>query len=156
MDRLVIILQGIPGSGKSTHGRSLLGAACEAGFTAEMFSADDYFVRADGSYKYDPAKIGDAHHACFRQFMSAILAETNLVIVDNTNTNEAQITPYLFAAESYGYEVALHWIVCDPIVAARRCTHGVPEETILRMAARLQAMKPPPWWKNVVTIEAGV
>lgn len=136
----VIILRGISGSGKSTHGRRL------AGDRGVICSADDFFM-VDGEYKFDFGKLQDAHSACFRKFLAALEAGTETVIVDNTNTQAWEISPYKLAGESFGYSVKIVEVKCDPEVAAARNTHGVPREGVLKMAARMAAEQLPPRWK---------
>ena len=58
--RRVIIMRGLPGSGKSTEAKSYI-----LTHGAVVVSADDFFMVA-GKYRYNPAKIGDAHVACMR------------------------------------------------------------------------------------------
>jgi predicted kinase len=135
----VIVLRGLPGSGKST--------LIEREFPkAVVVSADHFFINLAGKYCFDPSKIGEAHAACFRRYI--LLLQTikpELVIVDNTNTSEVEIAPYMLGAAAFEYEAKVVTVSCDPKVAAARNTHGVPEEVVLKMNVSLQ--KPlPPWW----------
>ncbi len=54
MEKVLYIVRGIPGSGKSTFAKQLVGAdflVCEA---------DKYFM-VDGEYKFDATKLKQAH-----------------------------------------------------------------------------------------------
>lgn len=135
----VLILSGIPGSGKSTA------AAGEAG--AVVCSADDYFTNASGEYHFDPRKLSDAHAACLRKFLRAVLSEEELIIVDNTNTTAIEIAPYVAIAAAHGAEVEVRTYRCDPEVGAKRNRHGVPLEACRAMEERLAARKLPEFWK---------
>ncbi|KAM9301167.1 NEDD4-binding protein 2-like 2 isoform 2-T2 [Morus bassanus] len=54
--KLLLILRGLPGSGKTTLSRILLGQSRDG----IVFSTDDYFRQQDG-YTYNAAQLGDAH-----------------------------------------------------------------------------------------------
>ncbi|NXS61982.1 N42L2 protein, partial [Brachypteracias leptosomus] len=54
--KFLLLLRGLPGSGKSTLSRILLGQSRDG----IVFSTDDYFRRQDG-YTYNAAHLGDAH-----------------------------------------------------------------------------------------------
>lgn len=51
----LVLVRGLPGSGKSALARDL-GAA----LTCEHFEADQYFMRS-GRYQYDAGRVRDAH-----------------------------------------------------------------------------------------------
>ena len=60
MEPALILIQGLPGSGKSTFGKRL---AKEIG--AYMFEADDYFMK-NGKYVFDQSKLHEAHKKCLQ------------------------------------------------------------------------------------------
>ena len=127
----VIILRGVPGSGKSTQTKKYP--------DAYIVSADHYFMDDKGVYRFDMAKIGAAHGQCKGRFEAALKALKPLIIVDNTNTTVKELKFYVEAAKTAGYEVEIVRIDCDPEVAAKRNVHGVPKSSIFKMAARLAA-----------------
>ncbi len=137
----VIIMSGIPGSGKSTYSKKLGGVVC---------SADHWFER-EGEYKFDPTKLGMAHGACLAKFTRALMAGEDVIVVDNTNTSSLELAPYVALAQAFGASCELVTIQCDPDVAFARNVHGVPLETIRRMAAALSARTLPPFWAVKVT-----
>lgn len=134
----VVIMQGVPGSGKSTYiAEHLKGAV--------VVSADHYFDRLG---RFDPSLLSAAHGECLTNFNAAVLAKAALIVVDNTNTTPVEVAPYWALAQAYGYEVEIVRIVCDPNVAAARNTHGVPVVGVLAMHERLDKFEglAPPWW----------
>lgn len=141
--RNVIILQGIPGSGKSHLAREI--AARNPGRTV-VVSADDFFELGGGTYAFDVTKLGQAHGQCFRRFLAAINERVSTIIVDNTNTSVAEIAPYVLGGEAHGYGVEIIRVLCDPEVAAARNTHGVPPAAVVAMAGRIASCQLPPWW----------
>ena len=46
----LIILRGVPGSGKSTYAKNLIKYLTDVGFTAVSYEADTYFYDKDGNY----------------------------------------------------------------------------------------------------------
>jgi predicted kinase len=131
----VIVLRGIPGSGKSTETSKYP--------DAYTVSADHYFIGKDGVYRFDMNKIASAHGQCKAKFEAALKAKKPLVIVDNTNTTVKELKFYVETAKTFGYEIEIVRIECDPKVAAKRNVHGVPEASILKMAERLTSSKLP-------------
>ena len=141
----VIILQGLPGAGKSYFVNSFKEKTI-------VCSADDYFYKS-GKYIFEPSKLSEAHRACFRKFIDAI-QYNGTVIVDNTNTTAIEIAPYVLGGEAYGCTVEIIRILCDPEKAFARNIHNVPEHAIYAMNDRIMKFNCPPWWK-VTTIKAG-
>ena len=140
----VVIMRGLSGSGKSTFASEI---ACESEH-AVIVSADHFFeIGLNREYHFDVMKLGKAHQACFRNFMEAVDDGVELIIVDNTNSSDMEISPYYLAGESFGYDVSILEIVCDAELAASRNSHGVPRGTIVKMAERMAKGSLPPWWK---------
>jgi predicted kinase len=119
----VIILRGISGSGKSTWIKNHHPDATIA-------SADDAFRMPDGTYDFsDHAnRIHDAHKRCFQTFLQAMRASKPMIIVDNGNIHTWEIAPYLMPAQSFGYEVEILTLECDPKIAIQRKNWNTPEQ----------------------------
>lgn len=134
MKRLVI-MRGLPGSGKSTHAKELQGGVP----TRVICSADDYFMK-DGIYQFDPKQLGKAHEACKAKAHTAMLKSMSVVIIDNTNMQKWEFQDYIAFGMMYGYKIEK--IVCGNLIDiklyAERNTHGVPFESIKRMAERFE------------------
>lgn len=162
--RKLVVLSGLSGSGKSWYaGKLLMEYVGETGLTmtdilmlpkgdkrgtSAYCSADMFFVGEDGTYKHDPSKIGAAHGACFKECIRAMQAECEIIIVDNTNTTEMEISPYMLAAQAYGYEAEIITLHIPVLFACERNVHKVPEAEIQNQFNQLQARKLAPWWKN--------
>ena len=131
---VLVILRGLPGSGKSTVARGLSGVVC---------SADDYFVWPDGVYRFDPSLISAAHAACYKKAAFEMASGFNNVVLDNTNTQFWEFDPYIQLAEKHGYSVRIHNVfdggLSDSELADRN-QHGVPVEAIARMRARWEEL----------------
>ena len=117
----LLLIRGLPGSGKRTMAKGL------AGF--KHYEADMFFM-CQGEYKYDHAKIGHAHTWCQRQ-VAAALSDGNDVVVSNTFTRLWELQPYMDLASRYGATVFTITVKGEYVN-----THGVPEEAIDRMRSR--------------------
>ena len=130
--RTLIIIRGLPGSGKS----SFAGLVWDRHVICE---ADKYFYDKEGNYNFDATKLGAAHKWCQDQcemFMQDNQANPQFypeIIVSNTSTTESELKPYLDLAAKYDYKVV------SLIVENRHgneSVHGVPKETIEKMKNR--------------------
>jgi predicted kinase len=132
-----IIMRGLPGAGKSRWISKVVGGR------PAVVSADDYFMQGD-EYRFDPKKLGDAHRQCMQFFLDAIEEDEEIVIVDNTNTQLWELSPYKAVAEARGYRVEVVEVHASPETCASRNTHGVPLASCQAMASRWE--KIPPFW----------
>ena len=130
----LIIVRGVPGSGKSTFAETLFEMAemNEYIHVADI-SADMYFTDEFGNYNFDPSKLGAAHEFCKERTEFFLQEDFTHVIVHNTFTTEKEIKPYQELAEKYGYRFV------SVIVENRHgsdSVHNVPKHTIERMKKR--------------------
>lgn len=136
----ILILRGIPGSGKSTF------AAQQKGAT--IVSADDFFLTANGTYEYDRSRIQEAHQDCFKKFLKAVERGDELIIVDNMNAQAWEISPYYMVGTVSGYAVEILNFTTDVQTSAARNIHNVPEKDIERTARLLKTVRLPKHWKQ--------
>jgi len=120
------IIRGTPGSGKSTLAKALF----DAKLAAEICEADDFFHTAEG-YKFDFAKLGQAHTVCQQQ-VAYLLGRGLSVIVSNTSTTWKEIRPYLDMALMNGAEVTV-----ITMETQFQNIHGVPEDKVQNMRERM-------------------
>lgn len=126
MDKVLYIVRGVPGSGKSTFAKQL---------TSNVFEADHYFIDNNGEYKFDITKIKDAHVDCRDNVESAMASSISKIAVSNTFTQEWEMEPYFKLSEKYGYTVF------TTIVENRHGgtnVHNVPENIIHAMKNRFE------------------
>jgi hypothetical protein len=106
-----------------------------------IFEADKYFHDETGTYKFDAAKLKDAHAWCINEVELAM--KHNLtnerhydeIVVSNTFTQEWEMQAYFDLAKKYNYHVV------SLIVETRHGgvnVHGVPEEKVKQMRDRFQ------------------
>jgi predicted kinase len=145
----VIILSGIPGSGKTTWIEHNLDLS-----RVRIFSADHYFTDSSGVYLFDPDRIQQAHSDCLRRFVSALLEierdeypSEQILVVDNTNTTAWEIAPYYSLAAAWGHPVRIVRTECDPALAHSRNVHGVSMEHVGKMFERMKGAPFPSYWR---------
>ena len=136
----VVILIGPSGAGKSTYISNTLR---NAGGKGTICSADHFFIDPNGSYNFNPSKLGLAHAECLKAYIQALMnPEDDFVFVDNTNTTKEDLAPYIAVARAYGYEpeIVVLGLDIDPATLAGRNLHGVPEASCRRMQDNVRRM----------------
>ena len=135
MIRVLILLRGVPGAGKSTFANHMWS-------NGVIFEADKFFIDEDGNYKFDGAKLKSAHEWCRAQVQAA-MEQNHLtagqhypeIVVSNTFTQEWEMEAYFELAKQFQYEVV------SLIVENRhggKNVHGVPDEKVQQMRDRFQ------------------
>jgi predicted kinase len=123
----VIIMRGLPGSGKST--------------VAKLFerhhyvSMDLFWTKDGGEYEFDYARLNEAIAWVHQQFMNALREEgtgTDLIVVDNVNYAHQHFMPFVNAAREAG--AVVHFVHVERPLVDLESSHGVPEDKILQMA----------------------
>ena len=117
----LILVRGLPGSGKSAYAGTL---------SDYVFEADSYFISSKGVYTFDPTKLKEAHLSCLLRTANCILNGDSAVVA-NTFTQRWEMEPYFTLGRLMGVEVEVHKCVGD-----YQNIHGVPPEAIERMRAR--------------------
>lgn len=133
--RLLILLRGVPGAGKSTFANHMWSSGV-------IFEADKFFNGPDGEYKFDGSKLKDAHEWC-RNSVEEAMQQNHMtagqhypeIIVSNTFTREWEMQAYLDLAKKYDYNVV------SLIVENRhggKNVHGVPDDKVQEMRDRFE------------------
>jgi len=107
MEKILYIVRGIPGSGKSTFAKQL---------TANVFS-----------------EIKDAHKECQDNVRIAMESSIPKIAVSNTSTQEWEMESYFELAKEFGYDVFT--IIVENRHGGTN-VHNVPEDKIEQMKNR--------------------
>lgn len=124
MEKILILLRGLPGAGKSTFAKMICNQHVEA---------DMYFMQ-DGEYKFDATKLKQAHKWCQDKTESWMKKRYN-VVVSNTFTQEWEMDAYYKLAEQYGYQV--HSLIVENRHGGVNI-HNCPEEKLEQMKNRFE------------------
>lgn len=135
--KLLIMIRGLPGSGKTTLANALVTKYLIEDKTVEHYEADQFMVDEQGNYAFDPNKLGRCHRKCMAGAEEAMENLTSVVIVSNTFTTEKEYIPYLDLAYEYGYETQ----IIDTF-GQFGSVHDVPTATLTKMSDRWDAMTP--------------
>jgi len=129
MEKMLYLVRGVPGSGKSTFAKTLVKKDyCHK-------EADMFFVDGEGNYKFEPSKIKDAHKWCQEEMDFLMRLEHSPVVVSNTFTQEWEMEPYFELAKKYGYKV---FSIVIENRHGNKNKHGVPEDKVEQMKNRFE------------------
>lgn len=134
MEKTLIILRGLPGSGKTT----LISKLEEQYGKAVICSADHYFYfgkeMIPENYKFDRFLLGKAHGQCKLNAAQAMKDNRQTIIIDNTNIKLRDFKFYILTAAECGYKVILHSITgMSAEESCRLNEHSVPMDACVKM-----------------------
>lgn len=138
----LIVMRGIPGAGKSTKAKTLVGEGV-------IHSTDNVIERSGDYNKFfsvlneskDFSPLSRAHSTNLKEAIASMEAGVSPVVVDNTNIKMNEPKSYVKAALEMGFadnnikfvDVGTGGLTAEQLAA--RNTHGVPVEKIEQMMA---------------------
>ena len=132
MSRDLVILRGLPGSGKSVLAQVL----SEDG-RYPVFAIDDYFTDAHGVYRFKFDENFKAYEYCRSRTEAAMHASTTKIFLDNVFSLEWEMEPYFKLAAQYQYRV--HVLTVENRHHSDN-RHGVSMDQIQRMAEKYKVV----------------
>jgi predicted kinase len=134
----VIILRGLPGSGKSIMVEKL---SKDRKYKDVFICSSDHYFMKDGQYKYNPDEIVNAHNYCMRRFLTELPRCHEVIFVDNTNIERWNFMGYVQVAQALGCTVEIVEIKRDITECINGNIHGVPPVCV-EMMSRLWEESP--------------
>jgi len=141
------ILQGVPGSSKSTVAKMLYDSVIggDGGETASIRSTDALFMDG-GIYKFDPSKLGQNHIRNAKLAEQDCIDDVDCIIIDNTNIKQRDASTYIDLAKKYEYSVTVIRVDAGLTEAKKRNAtrsedRKIPEPVIDRMYTEMQNIK---------------
>jgi len=171
-DKTLIIMRGLPGSGKSTKAKKL-----HSELGGEVFSTDDYpglyskdengkmVFRGGEKGKDGKPMIVAAHEWNQSRAFDSMASGISPIIVDNTNVQKWEARPYVSEAKKYGYNIAVEeadtpWKF-DVKELSGKNTHGVPLQALQGMLDRWEKdfdegsiLKSKAPWEKAASVDA--
>lgn len=171
---LLILMRGLPGSGKSSLAKAIVDTYLKSNQPANdsvdaiqdlsisstttkstprgiILTTDDFFITDAGEYHHDSKLLEFAHRWNQGRAVRAMaIQKIPLVIIDNTNVTKWEMRPYVRAANDHAYDVRIMepltewWTGRDLNVMFEKNTHHVPLFALEKMASR---------WETVTSVD---
>jgi tRNA uridine 5-carbamoylmethylation protein Kti12 len=125
-NKILIIVRGIPGSGKSTFAKEIVKMFPDNSIHWES----DMFYMHNGVYCWKPTIAHLGHRWCENKVKQSF-NDKDIVIVSNTFTTSSEMKPYVDFAHENGITVQYVRMANE-----FENEHGVPESTLEKMKAR--------------------
>jgi len=145
----LIVMRGIPGAGKSTKAKSIVGQG-KIHSTDDVIEAggdyNEFFAKMIASKDFTP--LSRAHSTNLKNAIASMKSGVTPVIIDNTNIKQNESKAYIVAALEMGYDdnnikfVDIGTAGLEAAELAKRNAHGVPLEKIEAMIASHTAQGP--------------
>jgi len=128
----LLIVRGLPGSGKSTIAKQI-----QDTFGGVIVCADDFWGPA---YAFDKSRIQEAHDWAYRQCEAHMQWNEERIILDGTYAQLKWMARYVEMATHFGYraicrEPDTEW-AWNPRQCAEKNVHGVSEDVINTMLSK--------------------
>jgi predicted kinase len=138
-EKILYIVRGVPGSGKTTHALNATAQLEEEGHDVSVFEAD-YFMASNGKYKFDSNKLAFAHMMCQRCVNTSMIDGIERIFVANTFVKRWEADVYYSLAKVWGYKVVVH-----RMDNSYDNVHGVPQDKVNIMKANMESYPDEIW-----------
>ncbi|XP_062311709.1 NEDD4-binding protein 2-like 1 [Osmerus eperlanus] len=137
----LIILRGLPGSGKTRLANEIL----QDYRSGEIYSTDDYFKEENGDWIYPPPTVGERHAAhkhLIDEVFEAMKERVHPIVIDNTNVEQWEMWPYVNMAFYQGYYVLFEDLQEESTISLKTrykwCKGSISWRTLRNMEERYE------------------
>jgi predicted kinase len=124
----LVLLRGLPGSGKTT-----LASVLSENEKYPVHSIDSYFINDKGEYNFEFDKNHLAYKSCENETRKSLERRSEKVFVDHTFTIDWELEPYFKLASEFNYNL---FIVTVENYHGSKNIHDIGMEQIEKMAAK--------------------
>lgn len=128
----LILLRGLPGSGKTT-----LANVLSEGNKYPVFSVDDFFTSETGEYRFEFEKNHLAYKQCEECTRAAMQQGKEKIFLDNVFSLEWEMEPYFKMASEYHYRV---FVMTLENRHGSSNIHGLSDEQLQKMATKYKVV----------------
>lgn len=143
--KVLTILRGLPGSGKSHRAKRLVLDHMLKNVQAVAISTDEYFM-AGKLYLFDPKELASAHYWNKKRCEKLMAKGIPEIIVDNTHTMLWEMRDVVELARKFSYDIEILTDKFGFSKDVQSCvlnnSHGVPLEAVQRMSDRWESTPP--------------
>lgn len=128
----LILLRGLPGSGKTTLAKEL----SENG-KHPVFSVDDFFTLSNGDYNFEFDKNHLAYKQCEENTKASMHKGVSKIFIDNVFSLEWELEPYLKLASEFNYRI---FVLTVENRHKGHNIHQISDEQIQKMAQKYKVV----------------
>ncbi len=129
-EKMLIIIRGLPSSGKSTLAKLLLLGG------GETICSDDYMTTPDGEYHFSRSGFVEAHRLCQQDCEALMQGAVSPIILHNNMGEAWEAEVYFKLATSYGYSTMVLNLYDSGLNDSELCArslHGMPQHLIQKV-----------------------
>lgn len=134
IEKQMIIMQGVPGSGKTQIARLIA-----SGINARVVSNNDFMVDENGEYEFDASRLEEVADRCY-EAAEKFVEEGWSVVVDNTNVNFQEAGSFIELGMNNGYRIQIVRTDRSFQECVSENIHNVPDHTIMRRHKMMQGL----------------
>lgn len=145
----LIIMRGLPGTGKTTAAEETCAAERAAGRTVARLATWDLIAPPGAGFPaaFEAADVPAAHQQNVERAAEAMAGKIDTVIIDNVNIEDYEAQPYVRLADRHRYAVAIHDVGegctdVDMLLRPEFNVHMVSHGAMERMAKRYNSTGP--------------